>query len=257
MLQKIGSDFKRPSLLKSLLTQNEVTLSFYDIVYSIQDGECFKRAELKDLGLSVFLAYTDRAQAVAESNGQTVYPIMLGQFIKEVSNSERINVIGINHNGSHFDNFVFTPFYDELTKQYLISPSDESIALLSIDKKTHAYMGVEATFFSINNKFLPDDQEQREELLGNLVDDLSFMIPRMTQPQGSANIICLLLNIDNPVEEKAFIRNYQTLDSYIEVLFVTSDVKLLTGELEEIKYNGDSLEGVYTPLIERRKNLRK
>ena len=254
MLQKIGSDFKRPSLLKTLLSENEVKLSFYDIVYSIQDGDCFKKVELHDLGLKVFLAFTDRDAAVAAANGETIFPIMLGQFIKEASSSERINVIGINYNNQTFDNFVFTPFYDELTKQYLISPSDESIALLSIDKKTHAYMGVEATFFSINNKFLPDEKEQREILLGNLVDDLSFMIPRMTQPLGSANIICLLLNIDNPVEERAFIRNYQTLDKYIEVLFVTSEVKLLTGELEEIKYNGDSLEGIYTPLIERQKS---
>lgn len=252
MLQKIGNDFKRPAFLKNLLSNNDINLNHYSIVYTIYEDDKFLKTNITTPSLEVYVAYTSKDLIPASFSSRNIIPVMLGVYISKITNNEKIEVIGINPNAEKFDNFVFAPFFDNLTKKYLISPSDESIALLSIDNKTHDHMGVEATFFSINNKFLPEEKEQREELLGGLVDDLSFMIPRITQPIGSANIICLLLNLENPVEEKAFIRRYETLDNYIEVLFVDSELKLLTGDLHEIKYNGENLEGVYSPIIDLR-----
>lgn len=253
MLQKINHDFKRPSLLKKYLTPSEHNISFYSVVYAAyKDG--FSTRKIDEFNLDITCAFTNKEDAHKSFPNHTILPLMLGKLIKEVSSNERINIIGLNPSSEGFENFIFVPFYDSLTKQYLISPSDEAIALLSIDNKAHEHMGVEATFFSINNKFLPDDFDQRERLLADLVDDLSFMIPRITQPKGSANIVTLILNLENPVEEKAFIRKYDVFDNYIKVLFVTSDLKLQDGNLNEIAYNGESLEGIYIPIIEHSKN---
>ncbi len=250
MIQKIAKNLKRASHLKSYLSGNEAQISFYDIVYAIE-SDSFLQKEISELDISVTMAFTNKEDAISNSGENNVVAIMLGKLIQETCSDECINLIGLNYNEGKFDNFVFIPFFDKLTKQYLISPTDESIALLSIDQKSHRHMGVQATFFSINNKYMPEDTENRGESLGSIVEDLSFMIPRISQPKGSANILCLLLNLENKVEEKAFIRMYKTLDEYTEVLFVTSELKLQTGDLEDIEYNGANLEGIYTPIIKR------
>jgi len=257
MIQKIATNLKRASHLNDFLSGNEVNSSFYDIVYAIED-QSFLQSQIPTLDMSVSLAFTSKDKALEYSRSNNIdekhiVAIMLGKLIQETCDEESIQVIGLNFNGEKFDNFVFVPFYDKLTKHYLISPTDESIALLSIDHKSHRHMGVQATFFSINNKYLPEDNDERGELLANIVEDLSFILPRISQPQGSANILCLLLNLENGVEEKAFIRKYKTMDDYTEVLFVTSDLKLQTGELEAIAYDGTNLEGVYTPIISRQR----
>jgi hypothetical protein len=252
MIQKIAKNLKRATHLNDFLSGNDKQVSFYEIVYAIE-SDSFKTSTIAELDTEVTLAFTEREDALKHSSEENVVAIMLGKLIQESCHEDHINIIGLNYNEGKFDNFIFVPFYDKLTKQYLISPTDESIALLSIDQKSHRHMGVQATFFSINNKFLPEENDARAELLANLVEDLSFMIPRISQPKGSANIICLLLNLENGVEEKAFIRKYKTLDCYTEVLFVTSDLKLQTGELESIQYDGTNLEGIYTPIISRQK----
>lgn len=255
MLQKISHRLKRPSQLKDFLSGEEVELSFYDIIYAIKTDDSFLTKEISDTNAPITLAFSSKENALKFQNMGDIVAITVGKLINQVHNDKLIEVIGINYdeNQNSFSNFIFVPFFDKLTGQYLISPTDESIALLSIDKKAHKYMGVEATFFSINNKYLPEEADKREPILANLVEDISFIIPRISQPKGSANIICLLLNLENPVEEKAFIRSYKTFDDYTEVLFVTSELKLLTGDLEEISYNGETLEGVYTPIITRQK----
>lgn len=258
MIQKIAGNLKRASLLNSYLNGETETLSFYDIIYSIEE-DGFHKERIAELDVEVTTAFTSKEKALeyAQGNGideKNVVAIMLGKLIQESSHDEYVQVIGLNYKESKFSDFIFVPFYDKLTKQYLISPTDDAIALLSIDQKSHRHMGVQATFFSINNKFLPEESQERTELLSEIVDDLAFILPRISQPKGSANILCLLLNLENDVEERAFIRKYETLDEYTEVLFVTSDLKLQTGALEEIAYDGTHLEGIYTPIIKRQKN---
>ncbi|MGI4993803.1 hypothetical protein ACRXCV_14280 [Halobacteriovorax sp. GFR7] len=269
MLEKINGKQLDAHLLSSLLQDSSVdgdresrNLSFYDIIYVIDTPVdiCprFKTNKVDGLGVNVTLAFTDKVlcNEYLDQNSR-IRAITVGMLCGEVE-SNFIEVIGLNKNSSdRFEEFIFVPPYDKLTCQYILSPRDETISLLSIDNESHRFMGVEATFFSITNKTMVTyGQEQRDEYLNNLIENLSFIIPRIPQRRGSANIICLLLNLENSIEEKAFIRDYPTFESYTEVLFVNSNLELLTGNLTKIEYDGASLEGIYLPLIERAKKVR-
>ena len=240
-------------------------LSFYDIVYVIQSDTNkagrdvpYKTANIDQLGINVTLAFTTKQLSTQiAQEGERVRAITVGMLCREIK-TDSIEVIGLNFNLEAFEDFIFAAPFDKLTGQYIISPRDEAISLLSIDNESHRNMGVKATFFSITNKALEViPQDKRKEYLNTLIDNLSFVIPRIPQPKGSANIICLLLNLENTMEERAFVRDYPTFEDYTEVLFVNSELELLAGDLSKIKYDGASLEGVYLPLIERQKNLTK
>lgn len=263
MLEKInGKQIDAKELSKFLLSSNpdcDSNLSFYDIVYVIQNDtskEFFKTEHIAQLDINPTLAFTskDKCQQLLGEN-ERCRAITVGMLCREVK-SESIEVIALNFDGnSQFEDFIFAPPYDQLTNQYILSPRDEAISLLSIDNESHRFMGVKATFFSITSKALEIiDPDVRQEYLNNLISNLSFIIPRIPQPKGSANIICLLLNLENPIEERAFVRDYATFDDYTEVLFVNSDLELLSGDLTKIEYDGASLEGVYLPLIKRNKS---
>ncbi len=261
MLEKInGKQLNASILAKNLIDSEQAKndLSFYDIVYVIQNDTktSFKKSQVE--GIQVTLAFTNRELCQKHTlDSDRVRAITVGMLCKETK-SNSIEVIGIDLNeANQFDDFIFAPPYDELTGQFIISPRDEAISLLSIDNESHRFMGVKATFFSITNKALVTmGLAEREEYLNELIDNLGFIIPRIPQPKGSANIICLLLNLENPIEERAFVRDYPTFDSYTEVLFVNSELDLLTGDLTKIKYDGASLEGVYLPLIKRNKEVK-
>lgn len=61
--------------------------------------------------------------------------------------------------------------------------------------------------------------------------------------------MAIILNLDNVLEERAFIREYKTFDDYADVIFVTSDFKMMAGNLEPIAYDGDQIDTIFTPLI--------
>lgn len=272
MLEKINNRHVDPKHLSSYLNEAQgphsmglqKALSFYDIIYVIQNdtnnnGSRFKSELIDQLEINLTLAYTspELCRELVENN-ERIRPITVGMLCREMK-TKSIEVVGLNMSKDHqsFDEFIFIPPFDEVTGQYILSPRDEAISLLSIDNESHRFMGVEATFFSITNKALVTfDSEERQEYLDNLIDNLSFIIPRIPQPKGSANIICLLLNLENSIEERAFVRDYPTFDIYSEVLFVNSKLELLTGNLKPIEYDGASLEGIYLPLIERAKEQR-
>ncbi|MEH0860627.1 MULTISPECIES: hypothetical protein [Halobacteriovorax] len=271
MLEKINNRQVDPKHLSSFLRSRNCIddssvdncLSFYDIIYVIQndtnsESNRFKTEYIDQLEINLTLAYTDRQLCEEQiQEGQRIRPITVGMLCRETK-SKSIEVVGLNMDKdlgmTNFENFIFVPPFDEITGQYILSPRDEAISLLSIDNESHRFMGVEATFFSITNKGLVTfGSEERQDYLNNLIDNLSFVIPRIPQPKGSANIICLLLNLENSIEERAFVRDYPTFDNYTEVLFVNSELDLLTGNLSTIDYDGASLEGIYLPLIKRAK----
>lgn len=271
MLEKINNQSIDPKHLSSYLKTNgqsktqveKKSLSFYDIIYVIQTDTSnrniksgFKTEYIPRLKIKLTMAFSSKqhCEKFVDSNDR-VRAITVGMLCRETK-SNSIEVVGLNMQKSdkliEFDEFIFVPPFDQVTGQYILSPRDEAISLLSIDNQSHRFMGVEATFFSITNKALVTfSNKKRQNYLNELIDNLSFVIPRIPQPKGSANIICLLLNLENSIEERAFVRDYSTFDNYTEVLFVNSNLDLLTGNLKAIDYDGASLEGIYLPLIKR------
>ncbi len=51
------------------------------------------------------------------------------------------------------------------------------------------------------------------------------------------------------MEESAFIRSYKTFDTYADVIFVNSNLELLTGDLTPIPYDGNQIDTIFAPII--------
>ena len=260
MLETIENKIKRAIQFKDVIKNiNHSDLSYYSLTFYIGLDNKFQNIKIESLNLEVCCIFTNEEQAqeylkIHNNPKLKVHAAMLGRVIEQVRSEDTIKVLGINPDkDSVFDNILFIPFSDKLTKQNLLSPSDEAISLLSIDKAAHFNMGAETVFFSLTNKHIPEQGEQRVKTLENLVEDLAFVLPRIALQKGSFNIICLILNLENYLEEKAFIREYKTFDAYTDTLFVTSELKLLNGSLEEIPYDGSHLEGIYRPIYDNHK----
>ena len=75
------------------------------------------------------------------------------------------------------------------------------------------------------------------------------MAPRVPIKKGSGSFLAVLLNLENDLEERAFIRDYSMFDDYSDSIFVTSKLKMLSGNLEEIHYDGNSIDTIFGPII--------
>lgn len=147
------------------------------------------------------------------------------------------------------EDIVIIPLFDQVTQKYLICDPEDALALLAISPEDQNRLGMELVFYSITNKFLPEEKEQREALLKEKIDELAFLCSRIPMRKGSGTFICVLLNLENSMEEAAFIRDYKTFDSHTDLIFVTSELDILTGELERIPYDGNSIDTIFMPLI--------
>lgn len=151
---------------------------------------------------------------------------------------------------------LFSPIFDPVTKKYLISDPSDAIALLAVSPEEQKRFGIELTFYMITNRDLPDDNDRRTIELSDRIDGLSFMIPRIPQKKGSGTFFVTIINLENPLEEMAFIRNYPLLDKHANCLFVTSDFKMRTGNLKEVHYDGEQIDTIFMPMIEWQKASR-
>ena len=111
-----------------------------------------------------------------------------------------------------------------------------------------------APAYGLNDEIVQEIQDaiEREDaaFIHEKLEDLSRLIPRIPMAKGSGTFICILLNLENTMEEAAFIRNYQLLDKYTDLLFVNSKLEILTGDLHTIKYEGSTIDQIFRPMIE-------
>jgi hypothetical protein len=149
-----------------------------------------------------------------------------------------------------FEEVLWSALRAPLTGKLMTSPPEEALALLAIDQKDQERFGINFVFHMISNLSAPEAGEEREIYLKEKIRELAHFIPRVPIGFGSASIYCILLNLDNAMEETAFIRDYQTFDPYSDVLFVTSSLELLTGKLRPIKIQGEQIDTIFGPIIE-------
>jgi hypothetical protein len=185
---------------------------------------------------------------------------MLGDLIKVLRNNNKPESIKVNPilfendrlDGSVFlcEEVLFAPLFDQVTKKYMMTDPDQALALLAINPSDQERFGIEIIFHALTNSELPDDKESREEVLKTKIDELAFYAPRIPIKKGSASIYCVLLNLENAMEETAFIRSYRTFDEHTDIIFVTSDLEIRTGDLNRIPYHGEKIDTIFTPIIQ-------
>ncbi|MFT6067727.1 MAG: hypothetical protein ACJAT2_001906 [Bacteriovoracaceae bacterium] len=190
---------------------------------------------------------------------------MLGELIYDLKHSDQPAAIKINpvltqsDSGVEFtlaEEFVFAPIYDKFTSKFMMTSTDEAKALLAVNPEDEERFGIEFVFYMITNKGLPEEREEREPLLQEKIKELAFMAPRIPMKRGSGTFFCVLLNLENEMEESAFIRTYKTFDPYADVLFVNSDLEIRTGDLIKVPYNGEKIDTIFLPMIEWQRNNR-
>lgn len=144
---------------------------------------------------------------------------------------------------------LFAPQFDETTKKYLLSDPDDATALLAIHPDDEKRFGMSIIYYLITTRGLPEEQDERENYLRDRIEELAFMAPRVPIKKGAGSFLAVLLNLENDLEERAFIRDYPMFDNYSDSIFVTSKLKMFSGTLEEIHFNGDHIDTVFAPIV--------
>ncbi|PIK16511.1 hypothetical protein [Halobacteriovorax sp. JY17] len=252
-------------------SNNFTALGYYDLVYvEVDENDC-PIINSDGRSYSAFtskeLAHRSKIQLELEdiigneiplsSKTVNLKSFMIGDLTFSLSDSNEIRFIKINpiqfKDSTEVtllhEEVLIIPIKDALTSKYILTSADESMALLAIKPDDEKRMGMELVFYCLTTKNLPDDLEEREELLNKRIAELSFYSSRVPIRKGSSSILCVIVNLENSMEETAFIRNYRTMDNHSDVIFVTSDLKIKTGDLETIPYDGESIDTVFMPII--------
>ncbi|MBK24914.1 MAG: hypothetical protein CME70_13020 [Halobacteriovorax sp.] len=255
-------------------------LSYYDLVEVAVDS---KNSPLlfqeESTGFSFFAVFSNRNltrrmsiqntwENVSASNFEgsellATKTIMLGELVHDLKDLPQAAAIKINPiktlspSGDEFhlaEEFVFAPIFDQFTSKLMVTDPEEAKALLAVNPDDEERFGIEFVFYMITNKGLPLEREEREPLLQEKIKELAFMAPRIPMKRGSGTFFCVLLNLENEMEENAFIRTYKTFDPYADVLFVNSNLEIRTGDLIKVPYNGEKIDTIFLPMIEWQRN---
>lgn len=226
-----------------------------DLIHRMIKGQ----EEASLLGLKQDRAIMDKMQSFS------LRPYMLGDLIAGQNSDKHPCPVKINPlrlslpqgDISMAEEILFIPLFDDVTQKYMMTDPEEALALLAIRPEDEERLGMQTVFYSITNKNLPEEKEERETALRAKIEELAFYAPRIPLKRGSASIICVLLNLENAMEEVAFIRSYKTFDHYTDIIFVTSSLEILTGELESIPYDGEQIDTIFMPIVEWQKKKRR
>ena len=192
-------------------------------------------------------------------------PVMLGELIETLKSNTKPTPIKVNPVLVSIDDkstlmceeVVFSPAFDSFTGKLLMTDFSDARALLAVDARDQNRFGIELVFYMVTNRSILKEGEERGLEVRQKIEELAFLSSRIPMKRGSGTFIIVVLNLENEIEEQAFIRDYKTFDDYSNVLFVTSSLRLLTGHLKEIHYNGDSIDTIFMPMIEWQKKLLK
>mgnify|MGYP000041162382 CR=1 FL=1 len=274
---------------KTFLWKKERALGSYNLVHVLVDekGE-FKTFKANDYDTISYFAFSDpelvkrmgntydldesitlleEGTFAKEFEGCTLRTMMTGELVNTLSREGRETSIKINpvpvkigegvEPLIYAEEVLFAPQYDSFTSKRLLTSPDDAKALLAINPDDEKRFGIEIVYYLLTNRDLPEEGEERNEGLKNKIEELAFKAPRIPIKRGSASFIAVLLNLENEIEERAFIRDYSTFDTYSDLVFVTSSLKIWTGKLEEILFNGERIDTIFSPLIKWQQGKKK
>lgn len=151
-----------------------------------------------------------------------------------------------------YEDHIYSTHLDHFTGHLMTSNPKLAKALLALRPEDLESFGMNISFHVISNAEAPESFPDRHLWLEEKVRDIQQLISRLYIPSvsGKANVICLILNLDNSIEEKFFIRKYATLSPHIKTLFLTSDLHIYNDQLKLIPYNGMDIGGILIPLMD-------
>ena len=151
-----------------------------------------------------------------------------------------------------YEDHIYSAHLDHFTGHLMTSDPSLAKALLALKPIDLQSFGMNISFHVISNVEAPEGFPERHLWLEEKVRDLQQLLSRLYVPSiyGRANVICLILNLENSIEEKFFIRKYSTLSSQIKTLFLTSDLHIYNDQLKLIPYNGMDIGGILIPLVD-------
>lgn len=256
----------RPTTLKRNSSDTE---SF--VIFSTQD--LVRRATqtipstFKTLNKSLKSYFEEDIPHAIDLGQENLKIMMLGELVDELKKEQKEASIKINPVFVELsqgiepylfsEDVVFAPQLDNFTQKLLLTDPEDAKALLAISPEDQKRFGIELVFYMMTTRGLPDEKEERERLLREEIEKLSYIAPRTPIKKGSGSFLAVLLNLENDFEERAFIRSYSMFDSHSDIVFVTSNLELLDGRLEDIPFKGDKIDTIFMPLInwQRRKQV--
>lgn len=260
------------SLIKYHIPQYEsnlVPMTYYDVVEVVmaENGEPFKDQE----GACHILTQTDKLaglcqvhslEQVGKKNDRalintklSLQTYMLGEFLDSLKNSKYVTPVKVNPIAvGSIDNFLceeilFAPVFDNYTRKYLMSSPKDARALLAMNPNDQKRWGLKIVFQTVTNTEMPLDPDRRENFIKEKIQESHFVIPRVALPRGSASIYCLILNLENPIEEMAFIRNYRSFDPHTKILYVNSNLEMITGDFKKVPYFNGDIDEIFGNLL--------
>ncbi len=260
-------------IFKELKTYTHLSnshLSYYDIVYVLhhEDQSIVKVPLTSSIKLPVIFTHVSHIARMYDLNGSLFPPtvkhqaIMVGELIdlfeKETGPTPVLINPQITAEGKYqFDNTLIIPTKDSHTKKLLLSDPEEAKALYAINPQDQKRFGIEFVFYIQTQNEIPEDEYLRPQTLKERIELLSYIIPRTPIKKGSASFIAVILDLENDMEETAFIRPYKTMDAYTNVIFLNTDYKLYTGELENIPYLSQTVDDLFNGLIKWGQNKKR
>lgn len=268
-------EFQRRILSKNISgwKNHHKEIAFSDIIYLVKnkkneividcDGSAlvFTSPKLIDFIKQAYpknnLAGMELNASVSDHNYQ-LRPYMLGEVARKLTQIDSVSSIKVNpvwivdeEIDSYFmcEEVLFCPLFDNYTQKKLMSDPRDAKALLALNIEDQTRYGVEFVFQTIGSEDFQNAAEMIDEKIENKIKELNFVIRRTIVPQGSASIYFVITRMEQYFQELSFIRNYPTFDPNTKVLFITSRLEILTGELEKVPYYTGDIDEIMSNIL--------
>ena len=234
-------------------------LSYYSVVYALtkKSGEIFLTTEANGSYTAFAFTSQDHFQKTCSEHldDYTLMEYTVGELSNSLEHESNITLIKINADSINAneinicDQIIISPIKDKLSGQRTITEGDKTLPLVALDRNKVQKMGFEAVYGFFRQEELRSDDSRTEDIL-QMIDFIEFTAKRTPIKFGSSSIVCLFLDFENPIEENQFIREYQLMDSFSNVLFVNSNLELINSYKQRIQYDGDQMQTILMPIIE-------
>lgn len=248
-------------------------IKFYDIVYLVKNkkGEIVIDSDGSALVLTStkLIDYIKQAypknqiagmdlNATVSDHNYLLKPYMLGEVARKLTQLDTVSTIKVNpiwvvenDMDSYFmcEEILFCPLFDNYTQKKLLSDPRDAKALLALNIEDQTRYGVEFAFQTVGTPDFQNAGDQLDTEIEEKIKEINFLIKRTIIPPASASIYFVITRMENYSQELSFIRDYETFDPKTKVLFVTSRLEILTGQLHKVPYYTGDIDEIMSNIL--------